>query len=255
MASGVSFLDRVHSRYMKESAKRFSRRPFTIETSIPIVSFTFDDFPKSALYTGGEILGEYGAAGTYYASFGLMGTEAPTGTMFVPEDLKMLFDKGHELGCHTYSHCHSWDTDPSAFEQSVIRNQQALSDLIPGAVFRSISYPISVPRPRTKEKIAKYFACCRCGGQTYNAGEADASYLSAYFLEKTRHDFSHVERVIEQNRAANGWLILATHDISGTPTQFGCTPTFFEEVVRKVVDSGARILPVIRAWEELQRRC
>ena len=33
---------------------------------------------------------------------------------------------------------------------------------------------------------------------------------------------------------------------------FGCTPAFFEEIVKYAVASGARILPVIRAWDGLQ---
>jgi peptidoglycan/xylan/chitin deacetylase (PgdA/CDA1 family) len=247
----VGYWDRVCGRYRRESSRRFFRRPFTIQTETPFISFTFDDFPRSALLTGGEILNQFGAAGTYYASLGMMGKEAPTGTMFVPEDLKLLLDQGHKLGCHTFGHCNSWETDPSAFEQSVIQNQRSLSDLIPGASFRTLSYPFSVPRPRTKQKIAKYFACCRCGGQTYNVGEVDSYNLSAYFLEKNRNDPTSVKEVIEQNRLAKGWLILATHDLSRSPTPFGCTPAFFEDIVRSAVDSGARILPVIQAWEAM----
>ena len=54
----------------------------------PVISFTFDDFPRSALLNAGAILRERGLAGTYYASFGLMGTKAPTGEMFEREDLR-----------------------------------------------------------------------------------------------------------------------------------------------------------------------
>ena len=54
-----------------------------------------------------------------------------------------------------------------------------------------------------------------------------------------------------QNRRAGGWLVFSTHDISATPTPWGCTPGFFEDIVRCAVDSGARILPVAQAWEVL----
>jgi peptidoglycan/xylan/chitin deacetylase (PgdA/CDA1 family) len=248
----VSLWARVQGRFMRESARRFSRRPFLMNTATPLISFTFDDFPRSALLAGGAILEKFGLAGTYYASFGLMGKEAPTGSIFVREDLQRLFDRGHELGCHTYGHCNAWETDPSAFEASVIKNQQALQELVRGASFRTLSYPYGVPRPRTKEKLSKHFACCRCGGQTFNIGEVDANYLSAFFLEKNRNDPEFVRKLIERSRLAKGWLILATHDISENPTPFGCTPAFFEEVVRSAVNSGARILPVIQAWEVLQ---
>jgi hypothetical protein len=78
------------------------------------------------------------------------------------------------------------------------------------------------------------------------------SNLSAYFLEKSRYDIDRVKSVIDANREAAGWLILTTHDVSEDPTPFGCTPAFFEGVVRYAVESGALILPVSRALEALR---
>ena len=90
----------------------------------PVISFTFDDFPRSALMNAGAILRERGLAGTYYASFGLMGRTAPTGEIFTREDLDELIRQGHELACHTFDHCDSWETAPAEFEASILRNQR-----------------------------------------------------------------------------------------------------------------------------------
>ena len=250
--SHLHFWARVRSRYIRSSARLFYRRPFAINGEAPFISFSFDDFPRSALHVGGAILQRFGLTGTYYASLGLMGKQSPTGTMFLREDLKTLLEQGHELGCHTFSHCHAWETTPNAFEESLIRNARALGELVPGASFKTMSYPISPPRPQTKRKAARHFVCCRGGGQTFNVGVADLSHLSAYFLEKTRNDLDAVRNLIHQNRRARGWLILATHDIGEAPTPYGCTPHFFEDVVRCAVNSGARIVPVVHAWEALR---
>ena len=91
----------------------------------PVISFTFDDFPRSALLNGGRILHDRGLAGTYYASLGLMGRTAPTGEIFKREDLEELIRQGHELGCHTFDHCDSWETAPAEFEASILRNRDA----------------------------------------------------------------------------------------------------------------------------------
>lgn len=227
------------------------RRPLVIKTVDPIISFTFDDFPRSALHTGGAILKHYGATGTYYASLGLMGTEAPTGTMFVRQDLEILSQDGHELGCHTFGHCDAGETEPRAFEESIVQNQHALSALRPGLFFRSLSYPIHEPRALTKQKAAQYFLCCRGGGQTLNVGIADLNYLFSHFLEQSRDNPQAVRNLIDKNHQARGWLIFSTHDISEAPTPWGCRPDFFEDVVRYSVNSGARILPVVRALELL----
>jgi peptidoglycan/xylan/chitin deacetylase (PgdA/CDA1 family) len=215
----------------------------------PVISFTFDDFPRSALLNAGAILRERGLAGTYYASFGLMGKKAPTGEIFTTEDLDELIRQEHELACHTYDHYDSWDTAPLEFEASILRNQRAISERLPGAKFRSLSYPISWPRPETKRRAASYYECARGGGQTFNAGTMDLNYLKAFFLEQSRDNFEAVKETIDGNARARGWLIFATHDVCDQPTRFGCAPGLFEKVVDYAIQSKATILPVFRAWQ------
>jgi peptidoglycan/xylan/chitin deacetylase (PgdA/CDA1 family) len=242
---------KLNGRLQRSAASRMSRRPMEIDSPRPIVSFTFDDFPRSALLVGGAILSRFGLAGTYYASFGLMGQTAPTGPIFVRRDLDRLVEQGHELGCHTFDHCHSWETAPALFEASVVRNELARRAMIPRAPFKTLSYPSSPPRPLTKRRAAARFAGCRGGGQTGNVGTTDLNYLAAYFLEKSRDNPEAIKTLIEQNRRDRGWLILATHDVSPDPTPYGCVPEFFEDIVRSVVASGARVLPVGQAIEVL----
>src|SRR5260370_12388848 len=98
------FLNRCYGKYQRITARSFGRRPFAIKTESPLISFTFDDFPRSALLTGGAILQSFGLAGTYYASLGLMGSQAATGPIFLPEDLKVLLEHGHELESHPFTH-------------------------------------------------------------------------------------------------------------------------------------------------------
>ena len=137
-------------------------------------------------------------------------------------------------------------------EEAIVKNRETLNQLVPGAEFKSFSYPISPPRPLTKAKIADHFLCCRGSGQTLNVGTADLNQLSAYFLEKSRNSVQSVKDLIDSNRQVRGWLIFATHDISDKPTPYGCTPEFFEQVVRWAVDSGAQVLPVVEALESLR---
>jgi len=216
-----------------------------------LISFTFDDFPRSALLAGGAILNRFDLTGTYYASLGLAGKETVSGQIFFSDDLATLFEQGHELGCHTFSHCDSWETDVGTFEDSIIENRTALSELFPGAEFYSFAYPIDQPRPLTKSRIADYFLSCRGGGQTFNIGNVDLNQLSAYFLEKSRGEFQPIMHLIDRNRQARGWLIFATHDIAENHTPFGCTPEFFENVVQYAISSGAQIVPVVEAMELL----
>jgi len=236
----------------RHAARALFPRPLAIAGTQPFISFTFDDFPRSALHAGGAILERFRLRGTYYASLGLMGRTGPTGDLFTPEDAAAVVRRGHELGCHTFDHRHSWDTSTGVFRRSLIENTRALESLVPGARFSTFSYPISPPWPRTKRVVGARFACARGGGQTFNTGIADLNYLRGYFLEKARHDAGAIEDVIEQNRAAGGWLIFATHDVAASPTPYGCTPALFEDVVVSSLKSGARIVPVTDALNALR---
>lgn len=245
---------KVRNFYQRKAASVVFKRPLAIKSDSPLISFTFDDFPRSALFTGGQILNRCGLVGTYYVSLGLAGAETPTGTMFVHDDLRIALEEGHELGCHTYPHCHSWQTDPSAFEQAVTDNQRALSKVLPEARFETFSYPISPPRPLSKQKIARHFLCCRGSGQTFNSGMADLNQLSAFFLEQSRDSLPTVKDMIDRNAQARGWLIFATHDVAEQPTRYGCTPQFFTAVVEYAIHSGAKIMPVASAVRELMQQ-
>ncbi len=252
MTPSSAIWKRVCGRYQRMLASRFDRHPWPLRLRSAIVSFSFDDFPKTALSVAGEILRKYDVVGTYYISLGLMDQDSPSGPIFSRPDLDVLAAQGHELGCHTYAHSHAWDTSPADFERGIVENRRKLAEMLPGAEFHSLSYPIGVPRPGTKRNAAKYFTCSRGGGQAPNVGEMDLNYLKAFFIEQSVHDPAAIRRTIDQNRDLPGWLIFATHDVCDRPSRFGCTPELFEEVVRYSVDSGARILPVGRAWELIQ---
>jgi peptidoglycan/xylan/chitin deacetylase (PgdA/CDA1 family) len=259
-------LAKTRGRLAIEATRVLFRRPLAIRTSLPLISFSFDDFPRSAFLEAGSILRRHGALGTYYVSLGLMGRDSPLGPMYEAGDLKELARLGHEIGCHTFGHCHSWKTPPDVYERAIVANREAFTDVLPGASFHTFAYPFSAPRPGVKKVASRHFLCCRggglkaprflcghaAGGQTFNSGITDLNLLCAFFLEKSRDNPQAVKNLIDQNARARGWLILATHDVRVDPSPYGCTPDFFEQVVQWALESGARILPVVQALGQLR---
>ena len=246
-----NLMTRVHSRYQRSVGAWLYRQPQAMHNDRPYVSFTFDDFPESALHTGGEILRSRGARGTYYAAFGLMGTDAPTGRIFTTRDLEPLQSRGHELACHTFAHCDSWDTGAGKFDASLEENRRALRAWSPQAEFRSFSYPLTSPHPGVKRVAGRRFQTCRGGGQTHNAGVADLALLKSFFIEKSVHRPDAIQAAIAANAADNGWLIFSTHDVSDSPTPYGCTPEMFTRVLDWSLASGATVLPVAEACDAI----
>lgn len=245
-AFGSWFYGRV--RYCKGTF--LGRRVIRLAHRTPMISFTFDDFPRSALYAGGDILQEHGLRATYYTALGLMNTNGPVGRIFSERDLPELLARGHELGCHTFDHCDAWHTDPRTFEDSILKNQEALGRLLPDASFSTLSYPLSIPRPQTKRLAGRHFQGCRGSSQRINSGLVDLNFLRAFFLEQSRGEAA-VKAIIDRNCLDCGWLIFATHDIADDPTRFGCERRLFKEIVHYAAVSGAKILPVAAALKEL----
>jgi len=272
MNQQVSQLESAAARYLAKARERFAvqatralvRRQLAVRTPVPLISFTFDDFPRSAFLEAGAILTRYGVRGTYYASLGLMGEQSPMGLMFQAEDLEELLHLGHELGCHTFGHCHSWNTPADVYERAIVENQKALTQVLPGIKFETFAYPFSAPHLGVKRVAARHFECCRAGGlsarrcfshaggQTFNSGVTDLNLLCAVFLEKIKDSPEALKGFIDQNARERGWLIFATHDVRDAPSRFGCTPGFFEQVVQWSLESGARVLPVVKALEVLR---
>jgi peptidoglycan/xylan/chitin deacetylase (PgdA/CDA1 family) len=247
-----NLLLRIAGKYHRTLAYRFYRRMALIQTSAPIISFTFDDAPRSAFTTGGDILKAHGARATFYVSLGLLGCQTEVGTIASSEDLLRAVKEGDELGCHTFDHLDPWQTPAQKFIESVVENKRALDSILPGINFRTFSYPKSEPKPFIKLQLEKYFMCCRGGGQTLNAGVTDLNLLKAYFLDKrNKVDMNSIKRLIDHNTSCRGWLIFATHDVTGNPSRYGCTPEFFEKVVECAARSGALLLPVDKACESL----
>jgi peptidoglycan/xylan/chitin deacetylase (PgdA/CDA1 family) len=165
--------------------------------------------------------------------------------------LANLVDRGHELGCHTFHHCPAWETPVAEYLSSVERNAAAFAALPTPVRPDSHSYPISYPRPASKRQLQRRFRACRLGGQTFNHGPSDLNALASFFLEQSLNRFDSIERLLAENAARSGWLIFSTHDIAPDHTPYGCPPGFFSRVVRAARESGAALVTVSRALDEL----
>jgi len=80
------------------------RKNLTLKPSARVVSFTFDDAPRSACLAGAAILERLGARGTFYIAGGLTDKIEEGRPCHSVDDLKALHQAGHELGCHGFSH-------------------------------------------------------------------------------------------------------------------------------------------------------
>ena len=248
-----SLLVRAADKYQRMMTRYLHRRMIKLHTSAPIISFSFDDAPRTAFINGGDILNKYEIGATFYVSLGMLSADSPSGIIASQTDLRRALEEGHELGCHTFDHKHPRETNTKLFVESVIKNREVLSQILPEATFETLAYPICGPRPTTKQRIGELFRCCRGGGQNFNCKETDLNLLKAFFLDVRNGDsLDTIRRLIDKNAESLGWLIFATHDIDYNPSLYGCSKEFFKKVVAHAANSGALLLPVGKACEHLQ---
>jgi peptidoglycan/xylan/chitin deacetylase (PgdA/CDA1 family) len=248
-----TMLLRTVLKYRRTVAERLYCRIVTIKPTKPIISFSFDDAPRTAFCFGGDILKAHGAVATFYVSLGLLGSQSHSGTIAFEEDLRRAVAEGHELGCHTFDHKNSWETSTEVFVKSVVRNRRELSRILPAIAFNSFAYPFCMPRPKTKRRVGELFTCCRGEGQTFNVGSVDMNFLKSFFLDsRTEITIDAVKSLIDMNAERKGWLIFATHDVNANPYRYGCSTKFFRKAVTYAVNSGACLLPVGKACNQIQ---
>lgn len=218
----------------------------------PIVTFTFDDFPRTALDTGGAILRAYGAYGTYYVAMGLKGGGSEIGEYFCTEDLKRLLADGHELGSHTFSHVSCWSNSLEVFEADVLKGREAVADIIGSSKPHLFAYPYGDVTLKAKSRIGPLMDCSRGVYAGINISPMDLHLLRAISVYDRTFDIEAIKHLFRLNLQHNGWMIFYTHDVREKPSPWGCTPGQFEAVVRLASRMEFRFLTVGDVLAEAQ---
>ena len=245
-ASGLS------GKLQRLSARLFARRPLRIDLDAPLVSFTFDDFPKSAATTGAALLEARGWAGTYFAAGGFCGGRTHHGEMFDDDDLKRLRTAGHEIACHTFSHDDAASTPAQSVLADVDRNATFLKSIAHDAPLETFAFPYGEATPLLKSELSVRFAALRGVRPGVNRGRADRALLKAVPLDGGLEGLHRALDAVRDAVRAPGWLIFYGHDVQDLPTPWGCTPDFLAAVVEAVAAARAQVLPMNAALKQIE---
>lgn len=218
-------------------------RPMKLGNRGPLVSFCFDDFPRTACTVGGAILKSFGARGTYYTAMGMMNTQNELGDQFTPDDLHCLWADGHELASHTFSHMSCRKVSLQTFENDVQQGRNALRE-ITGCDPSNFAYPYGHVTLTAKKRMGTQMRSCRGIWGGVNGPTADLNLLRANELYGDLDRLADVEFLLSENEQRAGWLIFYTHDVRSSPSPFGCTPKLLEKAVSLVVKRGFSVAPV-----------
>jgi len=246
-ASGLS------GKLQRLSARTFARAPLRIQLDRPLVSFTFDDFPKSAATTGAALLEARGWAGTYFAAGGFKDQTTHHGAMFDAEDLQRLKAAGHEIACHSFSHIDAASSRGSRFLEDVERNADFFEDAGLDAA-QTFAFPYGEATAGLKRALIKRYGALRGVRPGVNRGTADRALLKAVPLDGGMAGLQRAVDAVRDAARAPGWLIFYGHDVQDLPTSWGCTPEFLGAVVEAVEAVQADVLPMNQALARIEGR-
>lgn len=217
----------------------------------PIISFTFDDFPKSAAIEGAGILEKAGARATFYAASGLAGRRLRMGDMFDADDVQRLENAGHEIASHTRSHddCRRAALDDTLAD--IAAGDDELLDMGLHRPSRQFAYPFGETSVALKRALATRYDCARGILPGINRKGSDRAQLRAIELG---NDLSRIARAFDAIRSAAynpGWVIFFTHDVRPNPSAYGVSPDVLREIVDAARSAQADILNVRDAWANI----
>jgi peptidoglycan/xylan/chitin deacetylase (PgdA/CDA1 family) len=210
----------------------------------PVVTFTFDDFPRTALTAGAEIIERFGARATYYVAMGLMDSENRLGEQFHLADLHSLVNRGHEVALHGFKHISARKTSVAEFIGDVTDGKLAIQECVSVGSSNNFAYPYGEATLSAKRQLGPRMGSSRGAIAGLNGPDVDLNLLRANSLYGGNEHLEQVRRLILENQAKKSWLIFYSHDVAEKPSPYGCTPSLLHEVVSFAAAQGARLMTV-----------
>jgi len=218
-------------------ARHVHRREETLRLDRPIVTISFDDAPITACTKGAELLESAGARGTFYIAAGLN------------QHVLDIHARGHEIACHTYSHLDCGQANEVAMDIDCERNRAAFLKMgLPAP--RSFAYPYGDVSSGAKRILGNRFDSLRAIHHGIIEGGSDFNQLPSVGIEGP-DGLDLASKWIRKTVQNQGWLILYTHDIESSPSDWGCTPDVLSKTIDLALSSGCEILTTEQAVEKI----
>jgi len=242
----------LRTRLSRRLVRYQHRNMLATQTKKPVVSFTFDDCPKSVIENAFPILDEKKWKSTLYIAMGLCNTTNHLGLHMSEDDVLKSYKNGHEIGNHTFAHLDARSVSCEEFLSDILKNEGAFKQLgIPKT--STFAYPYGEITAPTKSSLSEVFDLKR--------GIHSPSSTQHYDLNQTAsqrlYSGTDLETCLERIKAlkkTSGWLILFTHDVRQSPSDYGCTPEDFRRVVEAVDAIGADVMPVAKALDTFKNK-
>ena len=228
-------------------------KPMPVTPRTGIVSFTFDDFPKSAGQYGAEIMDGIGASATYYTCTGMAGHKNVMGEIFEADDLMPLIEAGHEIGTHTETHLDCSRVDANTIREEIETNTEHLTEILGEAPKLHFAWPYGETHIGGKRAVRSKIDTARGILPGTNRKGSDLMQLRSYELTPDDWTTDRAAKAIEDVATNGGWVTIFTHDVRSNPSPFGTTPDALKRLAKLSRDSGAQVMNMSEAYAQMMR--
>ena len=232
----------IYTRMSRLLARHTAHRWLPLNKGRGVVSFSFDDVPASACREGAALLERYEARGTFYVCGGLTDGVEQNQPCHQVSDLHRLVSRGHEVGCHTFSHTNCAEANLRFLRDDWRKNQDFFTEH--NVKNSGFAFPFGAYDFPSKLAAASLFSYSRITGGGTHVRRADLNALRAQSLYAGVTSDQAILNLIQNTADEGGWLIFYSHEVSSSPGPWGTSPTQLESALRIARQMSCEILPV-----------
>jgi peptidoglycan/xylan/chitin deacetylase (PgdA/CDA1 family) len=207
-----------------------------------MISFCFDDVTDTALSVGAKLLEARGLRGSFFVCGGLLGKTGHMGAYATRDQVVAAANAGHEIGCHSYSHLDCGRAGPKDIERDLDRNHHALAAM-GVAQPTTFAFPFGDVSLAAKRVAGDRFQLCRALHHGVIGPGADLNQAPAVGIEG-RHGEAVARRWMRAAASQGAWLILYTHSLGPSASEFGCSVASFTRLVDDAIAKGFSVVTV-----------
>lgn len=236
--------DRFLARYYK---------PLTIQLKLEraIVSFSFDDIPDNAAFIGAPILESFGARGTFYVAGNLCGGSFRNDIFASCQQISELDARGHEIGCHTFSHPDSQRLSSKQQQEEFTKNRAFLKTRCGVEPPVTHAYPYGSVGLLQKRGASQTFQASRGVRPGLNTGRVDLMQLFSVPLYDHLYSETEIKNWIDRAAENKAWLIFYSHDVAEKPSEQGSSRHLLSYAVDQTLKTNCSIMTVANAIETI----
>ena len=227
-----------------------ARRPAARGPERPWVSFSFDDAPVSAATVGAAILERHGVRATFYIAAGLAGTNDRSGSYADGRQVRDVAARGHEIGCHTFSHHDCGRASAAEVEDELDRNARAFAGWgLPAP--STFAYPYGDVAAPVKGVVGRRFALARGVHPGRIHAGSDLAQAPAVSCDGPGGG-ARALACLRATVARGGWLILIAHEVAEPPGEFSVRPGVLDGLAAAARELGVEPVTVAQGARRLR---